>query len=68
MKKQKKYKFVRSIYTENELKNAISVLSDMQANYNIFDAEEYTKSCACSIAIDAIRSIVCADSSRGEQK
>lgn len=66
--KRKKYKFLHGIYAENELLNAVSVLSDMEANYNIFDAEEYTKSCACSVAIDAIRSIVCADSGRGEQK
>lgn len=55
---RKKYEFLHGIYTENELKNAISVLLGIQANYNIFDAEDYTKSCACRIAIDALRTIV----------
>lgn len=58
MKKQKKYEFLHGIYTESELKNAISVLLGIQANYNIFDAEDYTKSCACRIAINALRTIV----------
>lgn len=58
MKKRKKYEFLHGIYTENELKNAISVLHDIESGYNIFDAEDYPKSYACRIAIDALRTIV----------
>ena len=58
MKKRKKYEFLHGIYTENELKNAISVLHDIASGCNIFDAEEYPKHHACSVAIDALRAIV----------
>ena len=68
MKKQKKYEFLHGIYTESELLNAVFVLADIREEYDIFDEEESTKSRACSVAIDAIGAIVCADSGRGEQK
>lgn len=63
MKKRKKYEFIRGIYTENELKNAISVLVDIESGYKLFDAEDYPKRCACRIAIDALRTIVGASAS-----
>lgn len=58
MKKRKKYEFLNGIYTENELKNAISVLHNIESGYSVFDAEDYPKRCACSIAIDALKTIV----------
>lgn len=63
MKKRKKYELSYGIYTENELWEVISELSDIRAGYNLFDAEEYPKHHACSVAIDALRTIVGADAS-----
>lgn len=56
--KHKKYEFLNGIYTENELWEVISTLSDMRAGYNLFDAEEYPKHHACGVAINAIRTIM----------
>lgn len=61
MKEHKKYELAHGIYTENELWEIISELSDIRAGYSIFDAEEHPKYRACRIAIDAIRTIMGVD-------
>ncbi len=55
----KKYELAHGIYTENELWNVISELSDIRAQYSIFDSrEEYWKHHACGIGIEALRTIM----------
>lgn len=61
MKRRRKYEFFHRTYTEIELWDAISELSDIRAEYTAFDAKEYPKYHACSVAIDAIRTIVKVD-------
>lgn len=56
--KHKKYELSHGIYTENELWEVISTLSDIRAGYNLFNAEEYPKHHACSVAIDALRVVM----------
>lgn len=58
MMEHKKYELAHGIYTENELWEIISTLSDIRAGYSIFDAEEHPKYHACRVAIDAIRTIM----------
>lgn len=60
-----KYELAHGIYTENELWNVISELSDIRAGYSLFDAEGYPRHHACGVAIEAIRTIMGVDKESG---
>lgn len=49
------------IYTESELKDAISALSTIRAYFDPFDDAGYKNICACHIGMDAIEAIMGAD-------
>lgn len=58
----KKYEMSFGIHTEAELWKCIHELSDIRAQYSIFDSEEeYWKHHACGIGIEALRTIMGVD-------
>lgn len=52
------YKIGYCIYTESELKDAISALSTIRAYFDPKNDVEYKYICACHIGMDAIESIM----------
>lgn len=55
------YRLGYVIYTESELKDAISALSTIRAYFDPFNDTEYKYICACQIGMKAIEAITGAD-------